>query len=190
MPSGTPNYGLVKADDLENYDVSVVNANLDSIDTLIGGLDTRLDTAEPKITELETKQYCLLRATAAQNIPNNSPTTVDFATNVASAGVTVSLGSNNVTVTKAGLYIIAAGLTWDSAAGGTRLLSVNVDGNAVAANAIAGFTGGFNINAVSIIMPLAVGAVILLQALHTQGATLATGPVDRTFLSLSRIGAS
>lgn len=52
MSTLTNNYGFVKAAGTEQYDVAVVNANLDAIDAALDGLDDRLDAFDGEIEAL------------------------------------------------------------------------------------------------------------------------------------------
>lgn len=196
MATPTANYGFVKAAPTENYDVAVVNANLDSIDLAIKAradaitaLATRMTSAEGRLTELEAKAYAVIKPTVGQNFTNNVSTVVVWNSTVFSSGVTVELASNRIKITKAGLYVINCGLTWTPVVTGTRQAQINVNGTPVAASAMSGYTGGYNINACGITYPLDANDLVTLEAVQTSGATLATGPVDRSFLSVGRIGA-
>lgn len=145
-------------------------------------MDALLITAQE-----EAPHYANVRPSATQNIANNSAVVITFGTNDGSNGMTVNLAAGTVTATKAGVYVVAASINFAANSTGVRTATILISDSSKAANAIGGFTGGYNVPAVAWTGYLAVGATVSLQATQTSGGTLATGPVDRTFLSVARV---
>jgi hypothetical protein len=138
MPSGTTNYGFVKPAALENYDVAVVNANSDAIDTAIkaradaiASVETELNTRFPDGASAGVLPRCKMQQTGVQTtatgvsevlLLTGAATTYDTDT------MTSAKASNVLTIKHAGWYIIACRVLWTANAVGDRGIYIRKNG--------------------------------------------------------------
>ncbi len=135
--------------------------------------------------------HAMARPSVAQTLATSGTSAkMVLGTTVSSSGVTVNLAAGTLTVSRAGLYVIAGGVGWVANATGYRSIVLNQGANSIAAATIPGFSPGGNFVSTSIVQRLAAGDAVSADIMQTSGGSLATfGFADRSFLSLARIGA-
>lgn len=101
-------------------------------------LKEAFDHIRIRLIKLETLETAIavptvrLTNSTIQSIPNNTLTTVDFDTLVYETIPDLAdLSTNSITVSTSGIYRIQAKVTFDSAATGTRLLNITVNGTPI-----------------------------------------------------------
>jgi hypothetical protein len=118
MATPTANYGFVKDAPTQNYDVNVVNANLDSIDAAIkarqnsidakdAAMDTRMDLVEAA----DTTVIMMKAAPTAQAFAVSTLTNIPWAAATRNQAAMTKTSGVRWTFTKTGFYLISLWVT-------------------------------------------------------------------------------
>lgn len=149
----------IKNDDLEFVNIAEINAAFDKFDNHF------IPSAK-------------LISTVTQTIPNNTVTKLTYSAighdsySARAEGPMASLATDDITVRKAGLYIVSAGYTWVSNATGVRRIDIVKNGVSTAGDIKLGYVGGGNSITVTTPLVLAVNDVISISVFQNSGAPL------------------
>jgi hypothetical protein len=116
---------------------------------------------------------------SAQSFPSGVPTRANLATLVNSSGVTLDSANNQLTVTRAGEYLITGELLWGANANGFRLLTLNTAfSGEIAADTRPAVNGYDTLETISALAHLGAGDSVYLVGAQTIGSNLATDPFN------------
>ena len=185
----TTNYGFYKADPAENYDVTVVNANLDLLDSEIKDREDEAATLRADVPSNWPRTKA--RANALQNFTHNVAAVVNLSAAVYEVENTVEVANNRIKILKPGWYICNARVEWTANAAGSRRLLLRKNTGQFAADYRAASPDGITVqNLTSEPTLFALNDLIDAFALQASGGTLATsnGAVDWPSLSVHWVG--
>jgi hypothetical protein len=190
MVSYTPNYNLGKPNGAPGgdfVDISVLDTNMDTIDTQIKNranetaslgtratdLETRTTNVEGRVTTLENKPYVAL--SASQNVVTNTVSPISWTTEVEDGAGFHVAGSTDIVVpaSMAGIYLYTIQTVFPASAGtGIRQTSVRKNGGTLHSFILQNPPAGAAYIDETRLIRLIVGDILSMVAYQESGGTL------------------
>lgn len=171
MTTFTPNYNLAKPDgnaggDL--VDVSVLDSNMDII-------DTELKSRADRLTALETEPFCSLARVAALTLTTGVSTNIPWDTENEDTDNMFAIGApTNIVIKTAGIYLVTFGFSFGGNATGSRSAGINLNGTTKAVYVDNPAHAANIVWAISAMIRCAVNDVITTYLNQTSGGNLNT----------------
>lgn len=136
MSTNTPNYKLEKPEPQEFYDVGILNANMDKIDTTLKSLDENIiEHSNLNAIDAHGKMpACRVYNTSNISIVSDSETHIPFdSTRFDTDDMHDTHFLTRIICRTSGIYLITANVTWDNNSTGKYTLFLKVNGEDIIA---------------------------------------------------------
>ncbi len=166
------------------------------VNAVLSSIMKRIQSIERRITSLEVNEQSVVlacrveRTASAQSISNTTWTAIQFDTEIVDTNNGWSSGDpTKIYAALDGIYVIAAGVSWNANSNGVRRLRITVNGSVIARDVRDAAASGGEVTTLTLaaIIELSSSDYITLDVYQSSGSALNVRAIRDTFLAMARI---